>query len=183
MSILIFLLTILTTFILLVTATVRAIRRKPILKIARWSICIFLGYSLAWGCFWLARRRPDIPLGTDICFDDWCATVNNVRQLPATSRDSTEFILAITMSNHARGITQQPSEPRIHLIDDQGRIWLPAASGPVPLDARLDLHESKKTSMNFIVPADASRLKALIEEGPWITNLLFPEDQPVFRLR
>ena len=180
MSTLIFLLTIITIVILLVTATVRAIRRQPILKIARWSISILLGYSLAWVCFWLARWRPDIPLGTDICFDDWCATIDKVKQLPAASRDSTEFILAITMSNHSRGIAQRPSEPRIHLIDDRGRIWSPSASGPVPLDARLDLHESKKTSMNFIVPVDASHLKALIEEGPWTTSLLFPEDQAVF---
>jgi hypothetical protein len=180
---LIFLLTALTTFVLVVTGAARAIRRKPILKLARWTIGILLGYCLAWYCFWLARRSPVIPFGTDICFDDWCITINHFQQLPATSRDSTEFILAITMSNHARGIAQRPSNPRIYLIDDHGRFWPPAASGPTPLDARLELHESKNTRMNFIVPANAAHLKALIEEGPWITNLLFPTDQPLFSLR
>ena len=58
----------------------------------------------------------------------WCITINNMKQLPAISRDSTEFVLAITMSNHSRGIAQRPSEPRIHLIDDHGRIWSPASS-------------------------------------------------------
>jgi hypothetical protein len=90
--------------------------------------------------------------------------------------------MVITMSNHARGIAQRPSEPRIHLIDDMGRTWPPAASGPVPLDAPLELHESKATTMKFVVPANTFQLKALIEEGPWITDLLFPEDQPVFKL-
>jgi hypothetical protein len=183
LSTLIFLLTVFALIILLVTAAARAIRRKPIFKIAWWTIGILLAYFIAWGFFWLQRRQPVIPFGTDICFDDWCVTVDNVKRLPSTTPDSTAFVMVIRMSNHARGIAQRPSEPRIHLIDDLGRTWSPAASGPVPLDARLELHESKTTTMNFIVPANDAQLKALIEEGPWITDLLFPEDQPVFKIR
>jgi hypothetical protein len=36
--------------------------------------------------------------------------------------------------------------------------------------------------MKFVVPTDAANLQALIEEGPWITHFLFPEDQPAFKL-
>ena len=183
MSTLIFLLTVFTFIILIITAAARAIRHKPIIKIAWWSIGILLAYCFAWGFFWLERRRPIIPFGTDICFDDWCVTIDKVEQLSGTSRDSTAFVMVVTMSNHARAIAQRPSEPRIHLIDDGGRTWSPVASGPVPLDARLELHESKSTTVKFVVPANAFQLKALIEEGPWITDLLFPIDQPVFKVR
>jgi hypothetical protein len=121
-------------------------------------------------------------VGTDICFDDWCATVDSLQQVFLTSHDSAAYDLVITRSNHTRGIAQRPSEPRVHLIDDQGRNWPPIALGAIPLNARPELRGSKTTTMKFVVPTDAANLQALIEEGPWITHFLFPEDQPAFKL-
>jgi len=170
-------------FILLVKTVVRMVRQRPVAGVVRWGIGILLVYCLVWGGFSLARRYPVVPFGTEICFDDWCATVNGIEQVPAAARDSIALVLTIMVSNHARGIAQRPSEPRVHLIDDRGRRWLPASWGAVPLDSRLELHESKKTTARFVVPAEIADLKVLIEEGPWITRLLFPEDQPVFSLK
>jgi len=180
---LIFLLTVLSAAILLVTIVARVIGRRPVVKLVVAGVVILLAYGVAWGAFWLGRRHSVVPLGTDICFDDWCATVDSVHELPSPSPDSAVYLLVVRMSNHARGIAQRPSEPRIHIIDDRGRAWTPVDTGPVPLDARLELHESKKARLKFVVPAHTSSLTALIEEGPWITDLLFPEEQPLFKLR
>lgn len=183
MSTLIFLLTVATMIGLLVTVLVRVGGRKPIGRVGLWGGGLLLGYCLVWGGFWLARRYPVVPFGTEICFDDWCATVDSAKQVPSLARDSVVFRLAMTMSNHARGIAQRPCEPRVRLIDDRGRVWLPATWGAVPFDARLEVHESKRTTVDFVVPKEGCSLEALIEEGPWITELIFPEDEAVFRIR
>jgi hypothetical protein len=97
------------------------------------------------------------------------------------------------MSNHARGIAQKPSEPRIHIIDGQGHSWVFSKEGQQALESRegkqkdigerLELHESLGTRIVFDIPKDEKGLKAFIEEGPFITKLLLPEDKEVFLLQ
>lgn len=137
----------------------------------------------------ISRLTPVTP-GTDVCFDDWCATVTGVEKTAGANADSSRIILHITVSNHARGIAQKPSEPRIHIIDADGHYWGYSESGQQELEktqgkqpgigSRLALGESLQTKLAFAVPAKAKGLKVLIEEGPFITKILFPESQPVF---
>ena len=94
------------------------------------------------------------------------------------------------MSNHARGIAQKPSEPRIHIIDGNGNIYSFSEAGQQALErqigkqisigTRLELHQSVDTQLVFDLPGDAQNSKVLIEEGPFITQLLFWEDKEVF---
>jgi hypothetical protein len=94
------------------------------------------------------------------------------------------------MSNNAKGIAQKPSEPRVHIIDDNGNSYSFSPEGQlalekqkgkqIPIDERLELHQSLETQLVFDVPKDAKGLKALIEEGPFITKLLFNENKEVF---
>ena len=94
------------------------------------------------------------------------------------------------MSNHARGIAQKPSEPRIHILDAKNSAWPYSMAGQgilekvdgkqAPLDSRLELHQSIETKFVFAVPASSKGLKILVEEGPFITKLLLPESQEVF---
>ena len=99
--------------------------------------------------------------------------------------------ITIKMSNHARGIAQKPSEPRVHLIDGKGHYWpysvkgqqaLEQNAGKQPgIDSKLALGESLETQLVYAVPVNAADIKVLIEEGPFITKLLLPEDQQVFQ--
>jgi len=94
------------------------------------------------------------------------------------------------MSNHARGIAQKPSEPRVHIIDERGNSYSYSAEGQqalekqignqIRLDQRLELHQSLETQLVFDIPKEAKNLKVLIEEGPFITKLLFNENREVF---
>jgi hypothetical protein len=156
-------------------------------------------YALLWVLFYFFSSYESVPAGTDICFDDWCATITAFeksntlgRENHLNSANGLDIILYIKMSNHARGIAQKPSGPRVHIIDDKGHSWSFSKEGQhaleerfgkqFPLDSRLELHQSLETRLVFEVPSDSKDLKAIIEEGPLITRLLLPENKKVFSL-
>ncbi len=191
MTSLIFLLTVLTLIVLIIRIIVKLTRRKPVRR-GLIVLGVVVGvYGLGWMVFKLTQEVTPVPLGTEVCFDDWCATVAKTEQ--KVSDDSTLIILHIEMFNNARGIAQTPSEPRVHLLGANGTAWPYSANeqrtyekqnGIQPgIAHRLELHQSMETALVFAVPKNTPGLKALIEEGPWITNLLFPVDEQVFLAR
>ena len=194
MTTLLFLLTFLTLLVLLITLVVKASRRKPVRPTAKLMAYTIGGYAGLWVIFHFLSGYLTVPLGTDTCFDDWCATVTKVEiapgQLPAPPTDSIWVVLYVKMSNQARGIAQKPSEPRVHLIDGRGGYWavsdrgqqaLEKTTGKLPdIGSRLELHQSLETQLVFAIPVKVKKVKALIEEGPAITKLLLPEDRQVY---
>ncbi len=199
MASLIFLLTVLILFVLLVRLIVKAIRKRPLAPTAKIMAAMVAGYFMLWLLFYYRQKKVTVPLGTNVCFDDWCATVTGVEQGPAIQQqfsllktDSTWIVLNLRMSNQARGIGQKPSEPRVHILDDRGHAWPISApgqqvfekfAGPQPgIGHRLELHQSLETKLVFAVPKSSRHLKALIEEGPFITRFLFPDDEEVFSI-
>jgi hypothetical protein len=156
---------------------------------------ILFCYGLLWTIFYFKSADIAVPFGTDVCFDDWCATITQAERPKTLGKQNPHgqfIVLHITMSNHARGIAQKPSEPRIHIIDGQGNSWafsregqqaLENEIGKQPLiDERLELHQSLETQLVFDIPQDAKNIKAIIEEGPFITKLLFQDNNEVFLL-
>jgi len=197
MTTILFLLTFLALLVLLVTLIVKAIKGKPVKTIAKVIAIVIGGYAGLWLICYFISGYLTVPLGTDACFDDWCATVTRVELapslppgLPAPPADSAWVVLHVTMSNQARGIAQKPSEPRVHLIDGRGGYWavsdkgqqaLEKTTGKLPdIGSKLELHQSLETELVFAIPAKVKKVKALIEEGPAITKLLLPEDRQVF---
>jgi len=188
MASLIFLLTVLTLIVLFIRIIVKLTRRKPVrCGLIAMGVAVVV-YGIGWIVFRLTLEVTPVPLGTQVCFDDWCATVNKIEQKAAG--DSTLITLHIEMFNNARGIAQTPSEPRVHLLDANGTAWSYSANeqriyekqnGVQPgIAHRLELHQSMETVLVFTDPKNSAGLKALIEEGPWITDLLFPVDEQVF---
>jgi hypothetical protein len=200
METLFFLLTFFTLLILSVIVITKAIKRKPVMPTAKKMAFIIAGYLMLWIIFYINSSYVIVPLGTDVCFDDWCATITQAENGPLIqnrfsmlSADSTYIIIHITMSNHARGIAQKPSDPRIHILDEKNMAWPYSIAGQgilekvegkqAHLDSRLELHQSIETKLVFAVPAYSKGLKVLIEEGPFITKLLLPASQEVFIAR
>jgi hypothetical protein len=197
MTALIFFGTIITLLIYLVRLIIKIIRRKTIASTLRTLVIIVLSYSVLWGIFYFISSNKPVPLGTDICFDDWCATVTKVERPKILGSENQKLnpqgqfiILNIKISNHARGIAQKPSEPRVHVIDEKGNSYSFSASGQqalekqignqIPIDERLELHQSLETRLVFDIPKETKNLKILIEEGPFITKLLFDDNKEVF---
>jgi hypothetical protein len=197
---LVFILTLIIVIVLFVRLIVLLIRRKFTRKDIRLLSIIILTYTVIWLVFKFTVNYRPVPFGTDICFDDWCATVTSFEktdslggEIQKASPVGQYIILHIRMSNHARGIAQKPSEPRVSVIDDNGKSLQYSVDGQHALerltglqarvDARLELHQSRETELVFDVPSEATDLKAIIEEGPFITRLIFPSDKEVFLLR
>jgi hypothetical protein len=200
MSTLIFLGTVITILVLLVKMIVWLFQKKNVLSTLRTMGIIILGYAILWLIFYFTSSLKTVPLGTDICFDDWCATITAFEKSDSLGKENhisrakgQYIILFIKMSNHARGIAQKPSEPEVHIIDDKGNYLSFSEGGQqaleemigkqIPIDSRLELHQSLETRMVFDVPAGSIELKAIIEEGPFITKLLLKESINVFSLQ
>ena len=197
MATLIFFGTIITLLIFLIRLIIKVVKHKTIASTFRTLVIIILSYSVLWGVFYFISTDKVVPFGTDICFDDWCSTITKIEQPKILGMTKQELnphgqfiILNIKMSNHARGIAQKPSEPRVHIIDEKGNSYSFSAEGQqalekqigkqIPIDERLELNQSIETQLVFDIPKDAKNLKALIEEGPFITKLLFNENKEVF---
>ena len=197
MATLIFLGTLISLVIFFVKIILRLINHRPLWSLIRTTIIIIISYCLIWIVFYSISSDKPIPFGTDVCFDDWCATVTSFEHF---ENDSVELnpkvqfiILHIKMSNHARGISQKPSEPRVKLADSDGTTFTFSKEGQqtfekqrgkqISIDSRLDLHQSLETQLVFEIPIKSNGLKAFIEEGPFITKLLFYSDREVFLLK
>lgn len=197
MTTLIFLGTIIALLIFLVRLIMKAIKRENIVSTFRAVVIIVLSYSVLWGFFYFISSDKVVPFGTDICFDDWCATVTKFERPETLGKGDQELfphgqflILNIKMSNQAKGIAQKPSEPRVHILDEKGNSYSFSTKGQqvlekqngkqIPIDKKLELHQSLETQLVFDIPKNARNLKVLIEEGPFITKLLFNEDREVF---
>jgi len=196
MTTLIFFGTLITILVLFIRLIAKLFQHKSIISSIKALGIIILSYTLFWFFFYLISSFKTVPLGTDICFDDWCATITRFekRDTLETFNPRGQFlILYIRMSNHARGIAQKPSEPRIHIIDDKGHYFSYSEEGQqaleklegkqIPIDMRLELHQSLETQLVFNVPAGSKYYKAIIEEGPIITKLLFNDNKEVFLLQ
>ena len=196
MDTLLFLITIISVLVLLIRLIVKLVRRKSIAGTSKLTGIILLAYSIIWLIFYGTAANQIVPLATDICFDDWCATVIKIdkpESLGTITAKGQFIILHIKMSNHARGIAQKPSEPRVHISDSQNNLWAVSARGQqafekimgkqIALDQKLELHQSLETQFVFDVPKNANDLEILIEEGPFITKFLIPGNKKVFKIQ
>ena len=197
MTALIFFGTIIAIVVFLVRLIMKVVKHKNIASTFKTLVIIVLSYLVLWGIFYFISSVTIVPFGTDICFDDWCATVTKFERPKTLGKENQELnphgqfiILNIKMSNQARGIAQKPSEPRVHIVDEKGNSYSFSPEGQqalekqignqIPIDERLELHQSLETQVVFDIPKDARYLKVLIEEGPFITKLLLNENKEVF---
>ena len=197
MDSLLFIATFITLLVLSIRLIVKLIKRKQATKTVKYIAVVAGSYLAIWSFFYLTKKDIPTAFGTDICFDDWCATITKVEQATVLKdKDGTTlpkgcFLIAhIKMSNHARGIAQKPSEPRVIIKDDNGKIYTYSPEGQkaleningkqIPLDARLELHQSLETQLVFDIPINNKGMKLIIEEGPFITELLLHRNVNIF---
>jgi hypothetical protein len=195
MTTLLFLLAVVAVFVLLLRILLKVFRRKPVVPPLKLLVIILCSYGLLWLLAFTIQKDTIVAPGTDVCFDDWCATVLKAEKTAKLGQGLARgnfYILHVRMSNHARGIAQKPSEPRIHMLDNRGHTWSFSKEGQEALEnetgkqpdigMRLQLGEAVETQLVFDIPDGAQGLVALIEEGPFITRFLLPENRLVFEL-
>ena len=197
MTTLIFFGTIIAIIILLVRLVIKVFNHKNSSSTLWKLLFTIVSYTALWCVFYFISSDKIVPFGTDICFDDWCATVTKYERRITLGKENQEInphiqyiILNIKMSNKSRGIAQKPSEPRVHIIDENGNFYPFSTEGQhelekqigkqIPIYEKLELNQSLETQLVFEIPKEAKNLKVLIEEGPFITKFLFKENNEVF---
>ena len=197
MTTLILFATLLALAVYVIKIILRLFKHRSISSLLRIVFIIIVLYWIVWMIFYSISSDKPISFGTDVCFDDWCATITKVERL---GNDNPEFkpkgqyiILHIRMSNHAKGIAQKPSEPRVKIEDSDGNTYKYSIEGQQalekqrgkqnPIDSKLELHQSLETQLIFDIPINSKNLKGVIEEGPFITKLLFYPDREIYLLK
>ena len=109
MATLIFFATILTIIILIIRVIIKAVRHKSILASVRLFAIVILTYVVLWTIFYFISSNKAISLGTDICFDDWCATVNKIERQHAIGNEKAkgQFIILHIKINHKSELRKQ----------------------------------------------------------------------------
>src|SRR6185312_1969645 len=79
-SIMIFLVSFIAVFILFVRLISKLIKHKSIGSTLRLIVIILFGYTFLWIIFYFVTTETAVPFGTDVCFDDWCATITQAER-------------------------------------------------------------------------------------------------------
>jgi len=143
------------------------------------ALCIYALLMIAGS---VTSRERRLPFGTDLCFDDWCATVTSLQNAPASS-GSRVVTANVRVSSIAKRVTQRGSDPRLYLID-AGGTWYSAAPSPSDptLGAAIKPGESFTSRVHAAVPAQAEIVAVRIWEGGFIDPLVpFDEESPFHR--
>lgn len=91
-------------------------------------------------------------IGEQICFEDWCVTVQHVaRETPTT------FLVSLRLSSRARRVPQGERGTNLYIVDGAGLEYAPV-SVQVPFDHLLQPGESIEASRTYSVPPDATAL-------------------------
>jgi hypothetical protein len=145
------------------------------------SLLVLYAALLAIGSATSRERR--VPLGTLLCFGDWCATVDNV-QNAAASPDHDRVVTAdVRITSVAKRVEMRGSHPAVYLIDADGT-WYQARTSDT--DRRLDdailAGQSFASRVHATVPGHASIVAARIWEGAFLDKLVpFDEESPLHR--
>ncbi len=188
---LLFLAFLLTTVVLGAILVCRKLRKRPTRGLALALVACLCAYTLVLLGFSLTGKTRQLALGTDKCFDDWCATVTSARSLPNPNRAAGTRLVAVTLriSNRARGAAFRPSQPRVSLVFAGGGASPSAAAQrefekqegtQADLNKRLVAGESFQTILVFEVPASARELAVVILEGPAIFTRILAGDENSF---
>jgi hypothetical protein len=189
---LLFFVFLITTVILTAVLAYRKVRRRSIGKLSVAILSCLIAYAVTLVGVSLTSETRQLQLGTDKCFDDWCATITGIRLLPKAGEGSSSKVVVVTLriSNHARRAAFRPSQPRVTLVLSSGEMLSPSASaqsefekqsGPQEnLAKRVVAGETFQTSLAFEVPSVTHEASVLLLEGPAaITRFLVGDEDSI----
>jgi hypothetical protein len=123
----------------------------------------------------LVSPRRVLNLGEDLCSDDWCIAVTNVRRQPA--EDTQSYAVTLRVSSRARRRAQREQGVQVYLMDDRGRCY-DAVPDPaaVPFDILLQPQEAVHITRAFRLPADAQDPVLVVTREGWFPSLFIIGD-------
>jgi hypothetical protein len=147
------------------------------------SLSIIFVYFVILLTFSLTSKEKALPMKQDKCFDDWCASVIDVSK--TTTDNATTYIVTLQISSHARGRAQEPDNPFIYVVDEQGTIYPESETVKStyekqygkqrPISSRIDAQSSYQTNMVFLLPT-RRKGSLVITEGGFPTPLIIGDE-------
>jgi hypothetical protein len=154
-------------------------------------VCVSV-YAAILAGFSLRSETRQLTLGTDKCFDDWCATVTGARSLANPNMPGGTKLVAISLrvTNRARRAVFQPSQPRVFLVLAAGEA-VPASAGAQReferqagpqenLAKRLVPGDGFQTTLVFEIPAATREASVVLLEGPDVITRFLAGDENSF---
>lgn len=124
------------------------------------------------------------------CFDDWCASVEQVEIQPAIGTLQAQgsfYLVTIQVTSQARRISQRALDAAVYLLDDRGQRYDPdpqgqqalVASGRAgqPLNSMVEAGGSFTYTAAFDLPAGATRPGLVISHGAFPGRIIIGDDQ------
>lgn len=140
----------------------------------------------------LTSQTQSLALGTDKCFDDWCATVIGAQTVAAQGATTGRKSVAVTLgiSNRARQAAFRPSQPRVALILESGGFITPSAAAQRDFEKnagsqeglakRIVAGERFQTVVMFDVPVNTRHASVVVLEGPALITRFLVGDENSF---
>ena len=170
----------------------RKLRRLPVRKLVLALTVCASAYAVILMAVSFSSKTRQLVLGTDKCFDDWCAAVLGAHSFPgASATDGRKFVaVELRISNRARGAAFRPSQPRVTLLLAAGEELNSSASGQhefvkqagpqEDIAKRLVAGESFQTTIVFEVPSATSNASVQVLEGPSVLTRVLVGDENSF---
>ena len=157
----------------------RGARALHILKIWAMSAAVYFTLLLAVS---FAQPQHVLHVGDLRCWDDWCLTVENVRQSPENGR--ARYDVALRISSHALRVSQRALDAKVYLVDHQGRRYDPLPDdSAIPLNILLHPGESIPTSRTFTLPPDAREVGLIANHGVGPASFIIGDESSFFHKR
>lgn len=138
----------------------RALAQRVSVTLGAWVV-LYFGVLLVVS---LVSPRRVVEIGDDLCFDDWCVAVADVRKEP--SPGGVRYTVKFRVSSRAKRRPQRALDTAAYLIDDQGRRYRPAPdASAVPFDVRLEPGQAVITTRTFTIPANAPSPALVVSHG------------------
>jgi hypothetical protein len=156
----------------LIVAAVLALRKQGLraLRVVRRLAIGIAAYLAIVAIVSLVSPRHVLAIGENLCSDDWCIAVTDIRSTPsaATSR----YDVGFRISSRALRVDQREHDVVTYLLDDRGNRYDPQADpAAVPFDVRVRAQETINTLRTFTVPTAATGIGVVIaREG----GMVFP---------
>lgn len=189
---LLFFVFLLATVVLTALLAYRKLRRRPVRGVALAILLCLVAYAVTLVAFSLTTEARQLALGTDKCFDDWCATVTGSRSLPHPDPAAGTKLVAVTLrvSNRARRAAFRPSQPRVTLSLTDGVTLSPSpsaqrefekqAGSQEDLSRRLEAGDQFQTTLVFELPAATRHASVVLLEGPAVLTRFLAGDENSF---
>jgi hypothetical protein len=143
-------------------AGLRGQKARAIAILRRLGLCaaIYLGVVVIVS---LVSPRRVLKVGDDLCWDDWCMTVTNVRKTP--SNGTVNYLVTFRVSSRARRRPQR-GFARVYMMDDRGGTYDPVPDpGDTPFEHLLHPREAISATRVFALPADAQDPVIVMSHG------------------